>query len=166
MADIVLKNQKGEEVTYTGVESVQLPIVGGTTKLYSEGEVIEDVPVTLDFSSGDQTIEAPIGYLVKTAVVQKPSTLIPTNIVKGVDIAGVVGTSEGGGHQTSDYNSYLLTNNCKVLANASCMQATNGAVLLMSKDILATYGFDKVYLAFTLHTLEVGQTYTLADIIM
>lgn len=61
------------------------------------GNVIEDVPIELDLSKGNQTITAPEGYLVKSAIIQKPEMLMPQNIAKDVEIAGVVGTLESGG---------------------------------------------------------------------
>ncbi len=63
----------------------------------SAGTVLEDLPIALDFRNGNQTITADEGYLVKSAVIEKPSNLVPENIAKDVDIAGVVGTHEGGG---------------------------------------------------------------------
>ena len=61
-----------------------------------EGNALENVPIALDLSEGNQTITAPEGYLVKSAIIQKPETLIPSNIAEGVDIGGVVGTFQGG----------------------------------------------------------------------
>ena len=71
--------------------------VAGVVGTLSMQEVLENVPVELDFTGGNQTISAPEGYLIKTAVIQKPDTLTPSNIAKDVIIAGVVGTHEGGG---------------------------------------------------------------------
>lgn len=62
-----------------------------------DAEVLENLPVVLNFANGNQTIAAPEGYLVKSAILQKPDTLVPENIVKGVVIAGIEGTHEGGG---------------------------------------------------------------------
>ena len=70
--------------------------VAGVVGTLSMQEVLEDVPVELDFTGGNQTISAPEGYLVKSAVIQKPDTLAPSNIVKGIAIAGITGTYEGG----------------------------------------------------------------------
>ena len=62
-----------------------------------DAEVMEDVAVTLDFSEGNQTVTAEEGKLIKSAVIQKPETLIPENIAAGVDIAGVTGSLVAGG---------------------------------------------------------------------
>lgn len=66
---------------------------------YLEGlpEQVENMPIALDFSGGDQTITAAEGTVVKSAVIQKPANLTPENIAEGVDIAGIVGALAGGG---------------------------------------------------------------------
>lgn len=63
----------------------------------SDIELIENMPFVVDFSEGDQFIEAPEGYAVKSAVVKKPENLVAENIAEGVDIAGIVGTLASGG---------------------------------------------------------------------
>ena len=54
--------------------------------------LLEDVPIELDLSNGDQTVSVPEGYAVKSAIITKPETLVPENIAEGVTIAGVEGT--------------------------------------------------------------------------
>ncbi len=49
--------------------------------------------VALDMISGDQVITPDKGTTLKKVTVKKPSGLIPTNIVSGVDIGGVIGTA-------------------------------------------------------------------------
>lgn len=63
----------------------------------SSVEILEDMAIDLDFTNGNQRIEAPDGMAVKSANIVKPSTLTPANIAKGVDIAGVIGTLVMGG---------------------------------------------------------------------
>ena len=58
--------------------------------------ILDNIPIELDFSSGNQIIAAPDGALVKSAIIQKPDALTPENIAKGIDIAGIVGEHEGG----------------------------------------------------------------------
>ena len=60
-------------------------------------EILENVEIDLTLADGDQVISVPDGYAVKSAIIKKPETLIPENIVKDIEIAGVVGTSVGGG---------------------------------------------------------------------
>ena len=68
--------------------------------------LFENMEVPLDFSNGDMLIEAPNGTAVKSAIIQKPDTLIPENIAKDVEIAGIVGTHEGGGGSSDGDTSF------------------------------------------------------------
>jgi hypothetical protein len=124
MADIVLRDRNGREVQYPGVNYLKVNTVDGGTQGFAaydpetltaeniksgvtvgdvEGalevpQILENVPVALDFSSGgNMEFVAPDGYAVKSGIVQKPANLLPGNIAKDVDIAGVVGTLESGG---------------------------------------------------------------------
>lgn len=166
MSDILLKNRDGTDVTYSGVEYIQLKKADGEILIYTPGtpsektveldftdgdmivkpddgtvligvnitvpanlepsnivegvtiagivgskkiiELLENEEITLDFSNGNQTITAPDGYGIKTAVISKPDTLIPSNIAEGVEIAGVVGTFVGGGG-SSDMSDELFS---------------------------------------------------------
>ncbi len=106
----------GNTVLTTGVQTAEPFIIGtingeftivnlygsssamvGVTLDVSKDKVLENVPITLDFSAGNQTISAGEGQVVKTAILQKPETLIPENIAEGVDIAGIIGSLAAGG---------------------------------------------------------------------
>lgn len=65
--------------------------------------------VTLDFSSGDMTVQPSTGKTFSRVDIPKPSTLVPENIAKDVTIAGVTGTHEGGGGggATEPYVEYI-----------------------------------------------------------
>jgi hypothetical protein len=63
----------------------------------SSETILEDLPVALDFSNGNQTLTAPDGYLVKSAIIEKPASLVPENIMSGIDIAGIIGSAVAGG---------------------------------------------------------------------
>ena len=91
---IILKNREGIDIAYSGIDTVKFNKADGGTQTFIRGEVVEDMPIEVDFSKGNQIIGAPVGILVKSAILQKPENLIPQNIVKGVDIAGVVGTKD------------------------------------------------------------------------
>lgn len=123
MADIVLKDRNGNDVQYPGVNYLKVNTTDGGTQGFAAydpetlkaenlpvgvtvGDVagalevpqlLENVPVALDFTNGDMEITAPDGYALKSGIVQKPANLTPANIAKDVDIAGVVGTMEAGG---------------------------------------------------------------------
>ena len=61
------------------------------------GAEAEEVAVDLDFSEGDMVIAPEEDKVFSTVKIPKPDTLIPENIAKGVDIAGIVGTLAAGG---------------------------------------------------------------------
>lgn len=112
---IVIKNYSGTPIEYKGVEKVMFNTADGGKRVYSKGEALEDVAIELDFSSGDQTVKAAEGTLVKSAVIKKPETLVAENIVKDVEIAGIVGINEGGGSGETK----------ALFCNASAGRATN-----------------------------------------
>ena len=60
-------------------------------------ELLENVLIQPDFSNGNQSFSAPDEMAVKSAIIQKPETLIPENIAEGVNIAGIVGSLVSGG---------------------------------------------------------------------
>lgn len=80
-----------------GVEELSLLNDKGEEVAFSEGTALDDVLIELDFSDGDQSVVAGDGYLVKSAIIQKPYNLVPENIVKDKNVAGVIGTATGGG---------------------------------------------------------------------
>ena len=59
--------------------------------------ILDKVDIELNLANGDQTATVPNGASAKTAIIKKPETLVPENIAKDVDIAGVVGTMSAGG---------------------------------------------------------------------
>lgn len=119
--NIVLKDRSGANVTYEVPNGeIKLNTPSGT-QIFTAGQAVDNVPVTLDFADGDQTVTAGEGQLIKSAVIQKPATLSPANIVKDVNIAGVVGTFERGG---SDGEWVLATGS--ITGNGSNMVVTHG----------------------------------------
>lgn len=81
-------------------------IRNGVTVAGVEGEFIgdtEEAIVELSMADGDQVVEpTEAGKVLTKVTVKKPDTLVPENIAKDVEIAGVTGTHEGGG-STADY---------------------------------------------------------------
>lgn len=92
---IVIRDPLGRTVTYGDYKKILINKSSGIKVLYSEGEAVDDVEIDLDFSNGDQIVKAPDGKLVKSAIISQPDTLVPENIVKNVEIAGIVGTAIG-----------------------------------------------------------------------
>ena len=94
--DIILKRYSGEEKVFKGVDVVRLTHASNEyTVPYTFGEAVENIPITLDLKDGDQTVTAPEGTLVKSAVISKPVNLTPENIRSGKTIAGVAGEFVG-----------------------------------------------------------------------
>lgn len=98
---IILKDINGNEVVYPN-EKVMFDTTDGGTQIFSKGEAVENVPITLYLANGDQTITAPDGTLVKSAIILKPENLKPENIKEDVEIAGVIGTHSGGSIKLED----------------------------------------------------------------
>lgn len=69
--------------------------------------ILENYPVQLSMEAGSQNVTAPEGSYIKSAIIQKPDTLIPENILEGVNIAGVVGTATGGTDQELCYVTFM-----------------------------------------------------------
>ena len=76
----------------------------GVSKITITAIPTETKSVALSMTSGNQVIDSTIGNYMTQVTIQKPSTLIASNIKKNVDIGGVVGTYEGSG---SGGNSYI-----------------------------------------------------------
>ena len=79
------------------VLSYAIGLQAGKGSCGSDVELIENLPIEVDFSQGNQFVEAPEGTAVKSAVIQKPENLKAENIAEGIDIAGIVGTLASGG---------------------------------------------------------------------
>ena len=87
MPDIKVKGYSGNDLVYEDVEKVYFASATGPEKLpFSFGEAVDNVPILLDFTGGDQLVEAPEGTLVRSAVILKPEGLAPENIRSGVNI--------------------------------------------------------------------------------
>lgn len=56
----------------------------------------QEKAVSLSMADGDQVVTPDEGKVLTKVTVQKPSTLAPENVKKGVDIGGVVGALESG----------------------------------------------------------------------
>lgn len=97
-ANIVLYDRNGNPVTYEGIETVTFNTdKDGKTATYTHGKAVDEEAVTLDLSKGNQTVTPADGDFMKKAVIQKPEGLLPENIKKGVEIAGVEGEMVGTG---------------------------------------------------------------------
>lgn len=110
-------------VPETEEKSVNITNNGNTSVTPSTGKVLSKVDITvnvpstpveersasLSMASGNQVVTARSGYVMSKVTIEKPSTLIPDNIKKDVNIGGVVGTLEsGGGTDTVVYQGNLV----------------------------------------------------------
>lgn len=93
---IVLYDRTGAAVTYEGVETITTDTpVEGERATFTHGELLTGTEIELDMAAGDQEVSVPDGYLVKKVTLKKPETLLPENIVKNVNIGGVIGAHTG-----------------------------------------------------------------------
>ena len=60
-------------------------------------KILSNVNITPDFSNGDYVVTAPSGYALAGGTVKKPDNLKPENILKDVNIAGIIGAAVAGG---------------------------------------------------------------------
>lgn len=75
----------------------------GITGTHAGQKTEQTKTIDLSMTSGNQVISPDSGKVLSKVTVNKPSTLIPDNIKKDVNIGGVVGTLEsGGGGDTSE----------------------------------------------------------------
>lgn len=66
--------------------------------------------VDLNMPSGNQTITPDNGKVLSKVTVTKPTTMIPENIKKDVNIGGVVGTYEGSSSASGGSETWVLNN--------------------------------------------------------
>jgi hypothetical protein len=99
MPNIVLKNRDGVPVEHP-TDRVRLMMSDGNQQEFVNADSIAvpvPVNVELDFSNGDMEVVPENGKVFSKVIVTQPETLVPENIVKDVEIGGVVGTFAGGG---------------------------------------------------------------------
>ena len=88
--NVKLLNGSKQEVSYTGVETVTMPGTDGQDKVFTAGAPIDAMDISPDFSGGDMPLEAPEGYVVRSATIKKPEGAEQV-IAKGETLAGISG---------------------------------------------------------------------------
>lgn len=96
-ANVKIKNKAGDDITYEGVSAVVLETTEETKATFSYG-VMATGTIDLDFSNGNQEVEAPDEELYDRVIINVPENFDASNIAEGVEIAGVVGTFQGAGN--------------------------------------------------------------------
>ena len=123
MADIVLKNKKGEDVVYYGVTTVSFNTTDeDKLAVYTEGEA-EEKSVELDFSSGDMEIVPGAGKVITKVHIACPENLVPENIKDGVVVAGIPGGMMGS-DQLPQLNAVSISRNSNIVTITN--PSTNG----------------------------------------
>ena len=117
----------GNDNTYEGVTAVKLNQDDGSTQIFSKGEAVEK-EIALDFSTGDMAV-AEENKLFSTVTIPKPENLVPENVAKGVDIAGIIGAMAAGGE---------LKINCGKISTAGAVTIEHG--LGVVPDIIIVNG--------------------------
>lgn len=117
--------------------------------------------VDLNMSSGNQTISPDSGKVLSKVTVTKPTTLIPGNIKKDVNIGGVVGTYEGSGSTGGGGETWVL--NYKYVdtgvTSFSCNFSSNGSDFTsISIATMAFIGSVLKYDNTQVCTIEIGGT--------
>ena len=93
---IVLKDRSGNDMEFSGVEAIVVDTTDGGTQIFSKGEAVPNV-LYLDFSDGPMSVTPDDGKLFSALYIPVPDGLTAENIAKGVTVAGIPGTHEGGG---------------------------------------------------------------------
>jgi hypothetical protein len=117
--------------------------------------VVEGIEIPVDFSNGNQMINAGEGNVVKSAVLLKPETLVPENIAEGINIAGIVGAlaAGGGGDIKVEYKEFTAYSTAQtryhnlgkipdivIIGNNKLMTGTLVYIVGFSKAMIDKYG--------------------------
>lgn len=124
-----LKDRDGKDVIYEGVQGVRLFGTDGNVQTFIKGEVT-DIEVELDMVDGSQVITAPDGEMYKNVIVKKPDALVPENILKDVNIGGVIGIAEVGGGAEINLLFKYAVNSTTMTYSSSASVTINASVQL------------------------------------
>lgn len=103
---VVVKDRTGADVEYSGVAGIRVRTTDGDTKDFLDSSAfpsLVETTIQLDFSDGNMIVVPGVDELFSKVTVVKPATLIPENVAKGVDIAGIVGTLRGAAIKTGTF---------------------------------------------------------------
>lgn len=94
--DVSILNYHQTPVNYRSVPKIWLTHPSSTDDNqilvpFTYGEIIDKVRIEPNFTNGDMDISVPEGSLVTDAIILKPVDLLPENIRKGTEVAGICG---------------------------------------------------------------------------
>lgn len=96
MAEVSLYDRQGNANTHSVGKGIRMYTEDGAVQDFFPGNA-EDVTVNLDFSEGDMVIIPSEDTLFEKIIIQKPANLIPENIAKDANVAGIIGNLASGG---------------------------------------------------------------------
>ena len=105
-----------------------------------EGNPKPEQSKTVEFNPGNAnniTVTPDTGYVLSSAQVNKPATMIPENIKKDVNIGGVIGTLESGSFDSTKYCRVLYNSNYPLLKG----MMIQGGLSNLSNYVKATLTF-------------------------
>lgn len=158
---VVLKDSTGKGIAYEHVNSIKIPTPTGNFRTFVEGETTT-ASIEPDFSDGDMTVTPEEGEFFSEVSIKKPENLLPENILKDVNIAGILGTLEtssgadikiaSGSFYGSNFE-YTLTHNLGVVPDVVIMWAKEANTGISSNQLLAVAGvsrklFEKLALTY------------------
>lgn len=120
----VLTVENGYELAFEGVLKdlnplFELPPADGYSEVSVNVPTTEQMEktVTPDFSNGNMEITPDEGKAFSKVTISKPSNLVSSNIVAGIDIAGIIGSAAGGVERTDQFvqaeGTYVNAGNAK-----------------------------------------------------
>ena len=100
--NIIFYDKRGRPVEYSGIETISMDtVIENAQTTFSRGTIINLPPQDLIMVDGEnqiidiQHIQAEKGQLLKSIDIIRPDTLVPENIKKNINIAGIEGTFAG-----------------------------------------------------------------------
>ncbi|MBO5700896.1 MAG: hypothetical protein J6S71_00495, partial [Clostridia bacterium] len=110
----------------------------GITFLSVGSEAPSHTVAVNQFVAGMNITRASEGELISSVAIPKPDTLIPENIAKDVNVAGIVGTHEGGGGGSSDDVRYVTFMNGGVELYVKPVATGDDCVDVLAKGFIET----------------------------
>lgn len=155
-SDIVLKDRAGNDIDgLGGAAELKVPLKGGGFKRFTAGTRVDKVMTAeeVNFSAGDITVTPEEGEIFKSVLIPKPVSLVPENILKDVNIAGIIGNvvASGGGGGTFIYKDGTVT---RTQGTNSSMVITHGLGVVPS--IVLFYIADPVKTSLTYLSSAIG----------